>query len=310
MSRTISDLDLGTEITLQESGVDTSYILIRKDSYGCVLLRALCAGSRRMNPTNTAVYEGSEMDDYLVNEETGYLSRFDSDTIATLASRSISTYNYGDTEYRSISRKCYLLSYGELYGSTPSATEPDTSVLPALMIFKGTSEPNTARISSIDGHAAVFWWLRSPYSAAAFYRVYSYGASTDGSASLTNALRPALNIAPATVVSEIADKIYLVAPSDPIKKVQFHGKVLETQLRPKKALVQYNAVNLDNITIEVTNNYGDPTPVWVDATGQTEITLANDEKQTTNWQIGVRCYGESYGFGYFEEPLTVRYLTE
>ena len=120
MSRTISDLDLGTEITLQESGVDTSYILIRKDSYGCVLLRALCTSSRRMNPTNTAVYEGSEMDDYLVNEETGYLSRFDSNTIATLVSRSISTYNYGDTEYRSISRKCYLLSYGELHRSTPS----------------------------------------------------------------------------------------------------------------------------------------------------------------------------------------------
>lgn len=309
MSRTISDLDLGTEITLQESGVDTSYILIRKDSYGCVLLRALCAGNRRMNPTNTAVYEGSEIDDYLVNEETGFLSRFDSDTIATLASRSISTYNYRDTKYRSISRKCYLLSYGELFRSTPSATEPDTSVLPALMIFKGTSDPNMARISFIDGHTAVRWWLRSPSSATNFYNVNNGGASYDN-ASYSYALRPALNVAPATVVSEIADKIYLVAPSDPIKKVQFHGKVLETQLRPKKALVQYNAVNLDNITIEVTNNYGDPTPVWVDATGQTEITLANDEKQTTNWQLGVRCYGESYGLGYFEEPLTVRYLSE
>lgn len=310
MSRTISDLDLGTEITLQESGVDTSYILIRKDSYGCVLLRVLCAGSRRMNPTNTTVYEGSEMDDYLINEETGFLSRFDSDTIAVLASRSISTHNYGDTEYHSISRKCYLLSYGELYGSTPSATEPDTSVLPALMIFKGTSGPNTARISSIDEYTAVHWWLRSPYSAASFYYVSTSGSDGGGASGAGYALRPALNVAPATVVSEIADKIYLVAPSDPIKKVQFHGKVLETQLRPKKALVQYNAVNLSNITVEVTNNYGDPTPVWVDATGQTEITLANDEKQTTNWQIGVRCYGESYGLGYFEEPLTVRYLTE
>lgn len=304
MSRTISDLNLGTEITLQESGVDTSYILIRKDLYGCVLLRALCAGSRRMNPTNTAVYEGSEMDDYLVNEETGFLSRFDSGTIATLASRSISTYNYGDTEYRSISRKCYLLSYGELYGSTPSATEPDTPVLPALMIFKGTSDPNKARISSIDGHTAVNWWLRSPNSAANFYTVIPNGNSYNNNASYTGfALRPALNVAPATVVSEIADKIYLVAPSDPIKKVQFHGKVLETQLRPKKALVQYNAVNLSNITVEVTNNYGGPTPVWVDATGQTEVTLTNNEKQTTNWQLGVKCYGESYGYGYFEEPI-------
>ena len=310
MSRTISDLDLGTEITLQESGVDTSYILIRKDSYGCVLLRALCTSSRRMNPTNTAVYEGSEMDDYLVNEETGYLSRFDSNTIATLVSRSISTYNYGDTEYRSISRKCYLLSYGELHRSTPSATEPDTSILPALMIFKGTSDPNTARISSIDGHTAVTWWCRSPSSATNFYGTSYNGASNGNNAANSNGLRPALNVASATIVSEIADKIYLVAPSDPIKKVQFHGKVLETQLRPKKALVQYNAVNLSNITVEVTNNYGDPTPVWVDVTGQTEITLANDEKQTTNWQIGVRCYGESYGLGYFEEPLTVRYLTE
>lgn len=305
MSRTISDLELGTEITLQESGVDTSYILIRKDTHGCVLLRALCAGTRRMNPTNTTVYEGSEMDDYLVNGGTGFLSRFDSDTIATLVSRSISTYNYGDTEYRSISRKCYLLSYGELYRSTPSATEPDTSVLPALMIFKGTSDPNTARISSIGGHTAVTWWLRSPYSAAYFYRVGNNGASGNDNASYSYALRPALNVAPATIVSEIADKIYLVAPSDPIKKVQFHGKVLETQLRPKKVLVQYNAVNLSNITVEVTNNYGDPVPVWVDATGQIEVTLNNNEKQTTNWQLGVKCYGESYGYGYFEEPIVL-----
>ena len=306
MSRTISDLELGTEITLQESGVDTSYILIRKDSYGCVLLRTLCAGNRRMNPTNTAVYEGSEMDNYLVNEGTGFLSRFDSDTIATLASRSISTYNYGDTEYRSISRKCYLLSYGELYRSTPSANEPDTSVLPALMIFKETSDPSTARISSIDGHNAVYWWLRSPYSGASFCNVIRNGNGLDNSALNTgNALRPALNVAPATVVSEIADKIYLVAPSDPIKKVQFHGKVLESSVRPSKVLVQYNTENLSNIKVEVTNNYGDPIPVWVDATGQTEVTLTNDEKQTTNWQLGVRCYGESYGYGYFDEPIVL-----
>ena len=306
MSRTISDLELGTEITLQESGVDTSYILIRKDSYGCVLLRTLCVGNRRMNPTNTAVYEGSEMDNYLVNEGTGFLSRFDSDTIATLASRSISTYNYGDTEYRSISRKCYLLSYGELYKSIPSATEPDTSVLPALMIFKETSDPNTARISSIDGHTAVYWWLRSPISATSFYGVSLSGTSNGYIASNTgNALRPALNVAPATVVSEIADKIYLVAPSDPIKKVQFHGKVLESSVRPSKTLVQYNTENLSNIKVEVTNNYGDPIPVWVDATGQTEVTLTNDEKQTTNWQLGVRCYGESYGYGYFDEPIVL-----
>lgn len=305
MSRTINDLDLGTEITLQESGVDTSYILIRKDSYGCVLLRALCVDSRRMNPTNTAVYEGSEMDNYLVNEETGYLSQFDSDTIATLASRSISTYNYGDAEYHSISRKCYLLSYGELYRSTPGATEPDTSVLPALMIFKGTPDPNMARITSIDGHIAAEWWLRSPNSATSFSHVGSNGSSNNVLASRYRMLRPALNVASATIVSDLADKIYLVAPSDPIKKVQFHGKVLESSVRPSKALVQYNTENLSNIKVEVTNNYGDPIPVWVDATGQTEVTLTNDEKQTTNWQLGVRCYGESYGYGYFDEPIVL-----
>ena len=121
----------------------------------------------------------------------------------------------------------------------------------------------------------------------------------------SNALRPALNVMPATIVSEIADKIYLVAPSDPIKKVQFHGKVLETQLRPNKVIVKYNTVNLNNIDVKVTNNYGDPVPVWVDATGQAEVALNNNEKQTTNWQLGVKCYGESYGYGYFEEPIVL-----
>ena len=69
MSRTILDLNLGTEVWLHEtiSGVEESvpYILVKKDSQGGVLLRKNCSEKKRMNPTNTTVYDGCEADVYL-----------------------------------------------------------------------------------------------------------------------------------------------------------------------------------------------------------------------------------------------------
>ena len=128
----------------------------------------------------------------------------------------------------------------------------------------------------------------------------AYGATGASS------VRPALNVAPATIVSdEGADKIYLSPSLAETHAVEFKGKVVESARRPTKAVANYNATNLSNISVKVCNNYGDIEPVWVDATAQTEIIFTNQTKETENYEIGIWCYGESTGYGYFEEPRVI-----
>ena len=305
MSRTILDLNLGTEVWLHETinGTEESvpYILVKKDSQGGVLLRKDCSEKKRMNPTNT-VYDGCEADVYLSDTETGFLSRFPIGEKTCFQSRSISTFTYGDTVAHSISRRCYLLSYGDLFGAVPTDLEPEVGVTPPLMLYNESLDLSASRVATVNG-SAVVWWLRSAGSAANFWVVngngfsYAYNALNAG-----YALRPALNVAPATIVSdEGADKIYLVT-AGVTRTVDFKTKVLELPDRPTKALVKYNANNLSNILVQVCNNYGDTNPVWVNATSMGEVTFANTVKETAEWQVGIRCYGESTGYGYFNEP--------
>jgi len=84
--------------------------------------------------------------------------------------------------------------------------------------------------------------------------------------------------------------------------VDFKAKVRELNNRPAKAIVKFTANNLNNISVQLTNNYGDATPVWVDATAMNEITFNNTTKETEKWQLGIKCYGETTGYGYFDEP--------
>ena len=73
MSRTLNQLDLGTSVYVSESGADVEYILLKKDVEGCILRRAQALEERRINPTSVSVYENSEMDQWLTDEETGYM---------------------------------------------------------------------------------------------------------------------------------------------------------------------------------------------------------------------------------------------
>jgi hypothetical protein len=306
MSRTISQLDLGTEIILRENGAEVPYILIRKDALGCVILRAKTIPNKRMNPTNTTVYEGSEADVWLTNAETGFLSRFDENTLSALVTRSIPTFTYGDTEAHYISRKCYLLSRGDMFGGSATALQPETSCVAALIIWKGALSPDEARQAyADDSTSAVNWWLRSPSSAASFYYVSDFGNSLAKGASLACSFRPALNVANDITVGEAEGKIYLLPTLIETYTVEFKGKVVETPLCPTKAVVNYNVFNLSNVVVKVCNNYGDESPTWADATSQTEINLTNRAKETENYEIGIWCYGESTGYGYFEEPRVI-----
>ena len=304
MSRTISQLDLGTSVYIAESGVDTEYILLKKDVNGCILLRAQALEARRINPTNVSTYENSEMDQWLINEETGYMSLFNTATKNAIVSRSRPTYNYGDAECRYISRRAFLLTRGEMFGSTPTALEPLTSLAPALYIWKGTESATTARICTNATGASVIWWLSSPSLTTSVSLVVANGTSGSGPASNADYwARPALNVASATIVSDEGADIIRLAPTQEYREVSFSGKALDIAERPKRALVEYNTSNLYDVAVEICNNYGDATPVWVPCTSGREVELTNTVKQTTNWQVGVRCYGKSSSYGYFEEPI-------
>lgn len=304
MPRTLNQLDLGTSVYVSESGADVEYILLKKDVEGCILLRAQAIEARRINPTNVSVYENSEMDQWLTDEETGYMSLFNTATKNAIVSRSRPTYNYGDSECRWISRRAFLLTQGEMFGSTPTALEPLTSLVPALYIWKGTESANTARICKNSTDTAVVWWLSSPYSATNVFNVNTNGTSSNNYASYSNGwARPALNVASATIVSDEGADIIRLAPTQEYREVSFSGKALEVAERPKKALVEYNTSNLYDVSVEICNNYGDASPAWVPCTSGREVELTNTVKQTTNWQVGIRCYAKSSSYGYCEEPI-------
>lgn len=309
-TKTLIEYDYGTIINVKENGTPIPYILISKDSNSCELLRQDCVVAKRMNNTNTTDYTDCEMDQYLSSDSTGgFLERFDSDTKAALVMRSISTFSYGDTDCHYISRKCYLPSYGQVFTNGQTALYPEKTIVPALMLWKGTLDGNSARKAKDNLAAkAVGWWLRSPNSATAVWFVGNSGGADGYSATGTGGwCRPVLSVASATIASDDGAGTIQLLPEDSHREVEFEGLAGTSSMRPRKALVQYTAHGLTNLSVQVCNNYGDDNPVWVDATAGTEVTFLNETKQTPQWQVGIKCYGdtESWSSGYFKEPVVL-----
>lgn len=305
----LQNVDYGKSVFVKENGEYVEYVLISKDSYSCELLRVNAVVAKRMNATNTTDYTGCEMDQYLSSEETsGFLSRFDADTKAALVMRSISTFSYGDTECHYISRKCYLPSYGQCFLGSTTALYPEKTIVPELMIWKGTLNGDSARVAKDNvGASAIGWWLRSPYSATRYWRGNLEGRAADDYAFNPGFwCRPVLNLSSTTPVEESQGSFYLL-PSETPRAVEFKYLLNKMSTNPKKAIVSFTAHNLNNVFVKVCNNYGDTNPIWVDITDGTEKTFENESKQTENWQIGIWCYGDttSYSPAYFEEPTVL-----
>lgn len=306
MSRTLKQIELGSTVWLNENGVDVDYILTRKDQNGVELLRKRAYTSRRMNPSNTTVYDSCELDRWLTNTETGFLSLFSETLRSNLVNRSISTFTYGDSDYHYISRSCYLYSYGNMFLTASSALYAEVNIVPALMVNAGTIDANSARVCKNNkGTSAVNYWLRSAYSATGFWLVYDNGAAGNLSAVNSLGIRPVLNVSPDTIVSDEDANIIYLLPEEKQKIIEFEGKVGESSTRPKKVLVRVNSYNLETISLKVCNNYGDTIPTWETVTPYQETSLQNTIKQTANWVIGIKCHGEVIGLsnGYFEEPI-------
>ena len=305
MSRTLKQIELGSTVWLRENDTDVDYILTRKDIHGVELLRKRAAVGRRMNPTNTTVYDGCEADLWLTNTETGFLSRFSQALLSNLVKRSISTFTYGDSEYHWISRECYLYSYGDMFKTTPDSLYPEVNVVLALMVNKGTIDANSARITrNEDDTENIIAWLRSAYSATNFWYVGNIGAMYNNNATVTYGLRPVLNVSPDTIVSdEGADIIYLL-PEEKPREVEYIGKIGTASVLPTIGCAKVDTSNLTNTVIKVTNNFGDAVPVWQTVQNGAQFNFTNTQKQTENWELGIWFYGETPNLltGYSEQP--------
>lgn len=239
MARTIKQLDVGTSVYIEEAGVPKEYVLLKKDDEGCILLRACALKRQRMNAENVAKYEGSEMDNWLTDDADGYLSLFNEATKTAIIPRSRPTYEDGDEECHYIDRRAFLLTYSEVTNSDQSDLEPLKSLLPALMLWKGTADAYEARICYNEDGQAGSWWESSPCSATSFCCVDTGGTSNSYSATNTYWARPALNVASDTIVSdEGADTIYLL----PSKKASEDnvGTISATSDRGESACVMCN----------------------------------------------------------------------
>lgn len=304
MSRTIHDLDLGTHIWINENGTAQEYYVLHHYDDSAVVLRAQAVTTKQINTVSTATYANKVADTWLENETNGFMSYFDEATKKCFVSRPVDVYNYGDSQVTYIARRCFLLSYKEAFDSgRPSAGISYVSALEAATGLTGDS----ARICYNSSNSAVGWWLRSPDSTSYMYRVNSYGDWGYDSASLARWLRPAFFVASATIVSdEGTDKIQLLPEASTVTPTVAATVVVgETTNRPALARVDYTSQNLNNVSVQISNNFGDDDPVWVDAVNGQDTALENTTKTTDKWQIGLKLYGESDGRGYFEEPIVL-----
>lgn len=312
MSRTISQLAPGVGVWVDENSVHTEYIYLGIDGSGnCRLLRKYATVAKRMNATSVAHYDGCEADLWMENEQTGFLSRFDAATINALEPTTICMSDYtlnegGTVEYPEITRRCMALSYKELgYGGS----ETDVSFLAALQTYYDTTNANTARIGRSSDESAVGWWMRSGSSASQFRVVVSSGSANSVNAAGGNYWqRPAISVAPATIVSdEGADSIFLLPEGRRTYwEIQATALLGSSAQRPKKAKLMIAETSITEATYQVSNNAKDANPVWVNCQNGGVCDLANTSKETTDYELGVKIHAKASVYnGRVGEPVLI-----
>ena len=317
MSRTLADLTAGTLIYLDETVSGTTnhipYIYLGLDENGNGrLLRQYAPLNKRMHSSN-ASYAGSEMDTWLEDSSSGFLSRFDTDTINALNYTSIKYVDYNQSsdttaEVLEISRRCFLLSYSEVGFGNDSAGNEGQSYFDVLKTFTGLTT-NMARVAYNESGTAVGSWLRSAYSTTYFRSVDTGGSASYGNASHAGYWpRPALSVAPATIVSdEGADTIFLLPDTRTTTwNVDMNMSLGESTNRPSQAKVEVATSDISSLTIQITNNYGDSSPVWTTIQNGSVATLTNATKTTDNWEVGIKINAAStVPSGYIGEPVVL-----
>lgn len=171
----IGNLDVGTEITLNENGAPINYLIVNQgipensalyDSScdGTWLLRKDLRENRKWNASNVNDYANSAIHSYL---NSTFLNLFETNIREVIKQVKIpyrAGSGYGKTVTSGasgLSVKIFLLSATEvnfIHGFTPT-NEGD-----CLSYFSGTSQNgvDNKRVAKLNSSAAI-WWLRSPY---------------------------------------------------------------------------------------------------------------------------------------------------
>ena len=309
MSRTLSELTAGQSVyadTLSSGETITSefiYLGESDDGNAGLLLWAVLPYSGKMHASNVAEYQTCDQRAYLIGD-------FITDYLPTalqncLVSSQYSYYSTDNAGLITLTDPVRLLTYEECGYATTYGEGP--SRLSALMTWAGTTTANTARIAYNSSGAAVYWWLASSYSSTQFRFVYAVGSASASNASNSYYIRPVLSVSLDTIVSdETEDTIYLY-PDEAKTYRELSATVYlgSTANRPKQARVTIPVTNLYDTTIQVSNNAKDTSPVWVDVENDAVATLNNETKETDEWELGVKFYGKSNGFGYIGEPVVM-----
>ena len=310
MSRTIADLTAGQIIYLDETVDGTlshvPFIYLGQDDSGnCRILRQYAAVSKQMNSKSETTYDGCLADTWLNNETNGYLSRFDDATKLSLVATQIKINSISTSSVGIIARRCFLLSESEV----GNVTTPDegSSILDVLKAVANTTQATTARTAYNESLSSVSWWLRSAASETQFRRVYDGGGVGGINAAGTYWLRPALSVAPATIVSdEGEDTIYLLPDSSKLyREIDATIYCGSSTARPKKARAIVPATNCSLFELQISNNAKDDSPIWVSAENNVAVDLSNDTKTTTDWELGVKIYAQSSGKALIGEPVVI-----
>lgn len=310
MSRTIADLTAGTIIYLDETVDGTlshvPFIYLGQDDSGnCRILRQYAAVAQKMNSTNETTYDGCLADTWLNNETDGYLSRFDDATRLSFVATQIKINSISTSTVGTIARRCFLLSESEV-GNTTTPAE-GTSILDVLQTVANTTDAKTARIAYNESLSAVSWWLRSAASPTRFRYVNISGSVSSNNAASSGWLRPALSVAPATIVSDQGeDTIYLLPDSSKLyREIDATIYCGSSTARPKKARAIVPATNCSLFELQISNNAKDDSPIWVSAENNVAVDLSNDTKTTTDWELGVKIYAQSSGKALIGEPVVI-----
>lgn len=301
-SQTIADLALGSTIYLYENGEPVEYFVAEHGTLETTIVRGVLYTSRQMHATNVAIYNGCDMDVWLSDTSSGFLSIFDTATRSAFTAKTIKVQDIDQGEVVELARTAFLLSYSELgYGTTP---DEGSSMMTAIETYTGLTG-NSARIGYNSAAAAQYWWLRSPSSATQFRIVYTAGYASANNASLSSWVRPALSVANATSVSDDTEETIYLLPDANKKYTSVDGIMIvgTASSRPSKARLIIPVNNLYDVDLAVSNNAGDSSPVWVACTNGGTCTLANTTKETADWTLGVKMYGKSGGRGSFGEPV-------
>lgn len=307
MARPINEIEL-TEVLHYEETINgktqtVAYWPIRKDADGVVLLREnVLDEPRPMNTTNDATYINCSMDTWLNDETVGYLSYFDEKMRACIIPSSIKIKPYNSDAVTEIARMAYLLSQSEV---STGGVEGD-SILPMLKAHSG-KETNDARIAYSEFGVAGAWSLRTAASNANFWYVHTDGRLYSGSATISRSVRPVFKVANATLVSDAsADTIYILPDaSKPYRDLSFTALLGGATKRPKRAKVQVSITGATAQTIQISNNAKDAAPVWVPCEPDQVVELANTEKTTALWELGVQISAQGEGKVTCGEPVAI-----